>query len=86
MASLLTRHSPWFSPSSVSLPDMVDKENYEITHKTFNDNPSMQKKTQFSSLIYKSWPVFNKLPLAGISNGTVFNTLPLAGVSNSTSV
>ncbi|GKV24802.1 hypothetical protein SLEP1_g34369 [Rubroshorea leprosula] len=31
MASLLTRPSPRFPPSSVSLPEMVDKENYEIT-------------------------------------------------------
>ncbi|GKV48202.1 hypothetical protein SLEP1_g55028 [Rubroshorea leprosula] len=60
----------------------------------------MQKKTQFSSLIYKSWPVFtnshwqasvmvpvfNTLPLAGVSNGASVYTLPLAGVSNSASV
>ncbi|GKV35441.1 hypothetical protein SLEP1_g43704 [Rubroshorea leprosula] len=46
----------------------------------------MQNKTQFSSLIHKSWPVFNTLPLAGINNGTSVYKLPLVGVSNSASV
>ncbi|GKV53564.1 hypothetical protein SLEP1_g60083 [Rubroshorea leprosula] len=37
----------------------------QFNNKTFHDKPSMQKKTQFNSLIYKSWPAFINLPLAG---------------------
>ncbi|GKV11097.1 hypothetical protein SLEP1_g22381 [Rubroshorea leprosula] len=29
----------------------------QFNNKTFPDKPLMQKKTQLSSLIYKSWPV-----------------------------
>ncbi|GKV51774.1 hypothetical protein SLEP1_g58399 [Rubroshorea leprosula] len=56
--------SPWVK--LLSLPDKPCKtESDSVQYQSLHDKPFMQNKTQFSSLIYKSWPAFINLPLAG---------------------